>query len=215
MGPRGLNVLAITHEPREQVLKYLAQGNPAPMTYTIGAEGGLTMKNPTGKIPYSWLIGPEGTVVWQAGGAPPDKLIQEELKKIKITPEQKAAKAEKALAYAESLLGGKQFVRGMAVLTRITKESKGTEAAKKAEERLAALEKDEAAKPEIAAQKELDRLVTGLEMPREKLKGKERDGKAAQLEGFIKKHKEAAPAAAEMASLWIRVMQQKWEDGAK
>jgi hypothetical protein len=181
------------------------------MTYAIGLNGGNPLPNPSGGIPYGWIIDVEGKVVWQGNGAAPEKIIEAELKKVQMTPERKAARAERMLAYGQSLIGEKQFVRGMALLQRVPKEYKGTEAAKKAEEALAAVEKDETAKAEIAAQKELDRIVTGLEQPKEKLKGKERDGIAARLEGFLKKHKEAAPVAAEMASMQIKVMTEKWE----
>jgi len=212
MGPKGLNVLAITHEPRDQVLKYLAQGNPAPMTYTIGVGGGLTLPNTAGTIPYSWLIGPDGKVVWQGNGPPPDKLIEAELKKVKVTDEAKAARAAKSIEYAESLIGQKHLVRGLKVLEKVAKDYKGMDAAKTAEERKAAIEKDEALKAELAAQKALDKMVTGLEMPKEKLKGKQRDSIAAQLEAFIKKNKAEAPVAAEIAEMWIKVMNEKWED---
>lgn len=213
MGPRGLNVLAITQEPREQVLKLLAQENSAEITYAIGLGGGYSLTNPTNKIPYSWLIAADGKVVWQGLGRPQDKLLEGELKKVKMTPEVKAAKAEKAVAYAESLIAEKQLVRGLAMLTRVTKEHKGTEAAKKAEERKAAVEKDESLKAELAAQKELERITTGLDMPKEKLKGKERDAKAVQLEAFIKKNKDTE--AANMAAMWVKVMSEPWKNTAK
>jgi hypothetical protein len=213
LGPKGLNVLAITHEPREQVLKYLAQSNPAPMTYAIGVGGGLTLTNDKGTIPYSWLIAADGTVVWQGNGTPSEKLIEAELKKVKLTDEAKTARANKAIEYAESLIGQKHLVRAIKVLERVAKDVKGSaEAAKKAEERKAALERDESLKAELAAQKALDKMVTGLEMPKEKLKSKQRDSIAAQLEAFIKKNKETAPVAAEQAEMWVKVMQLKWED---
>lgn len=211
MGPKGLNVLAITHEPREQVLKYLSQGNPAPMTYTIGL-GGLTLENPARTIPYSWLIGADGKVVWQGKDTPSDKDIEAELKKVKITDEVKAARAAKAMEYAEALISQKHVVRGLKVLDKVAKDYKGTDAAKKAEERKAAIEKDEALKAELAAQKTLDKMVTGLEMPKEKIKKKQRESIAAQLEAFIKKNKAEAPVAAEIAEMWIKVMNEKWED---
>ena|SRR5688572_11930320 len=212
MGPKGLNVLAITHEPREQVLKYLAQGNPAPMTYTIGVGGGLTLTNPARTLPYSWLIAADGKVVFQGTDPPSDKLIEAELKKVKPVAERKAARAAKSLEYAETLIGQKQLVRAVRLLEKVAKDAKGTPEAKKADERKAAIEKDEALKPELAAQQALDKIVTGLDMPKEKLKPKQRDSIAAQLEGFIKKHKETAPATAEQAEMWVKVMQQKWED---
>ncbi len=188
---------------------------PGPVTYAIGVGGGYALKNPTGKIPYSWLIAADGMVVWQGHGIPADKLIEAELKKVRVTPELKAAWAEKMLAYAESLLGAKDYVRGMGYLDRVSREHKGTSAAQKAQLRLAEIAKDESAKAELSAQKELEKLTTGLEMPKDKLKKKEREGIAARLEAFIKTSEQNAPVAAEQAKMWVKVMTQKWEDGAK
>jgi hypothetical protein len=214
MGPKGLNVLAITHEPREQVLKYLAQGNPSPMTYTIGLQGGHSLPNPPNGIPYSWLIDVDGKVVWQGHGLPGNKDIQAELKKVKMDAERKAARAQKALEYAEGLVAEKQLVRGLRMLEDVKKEFKGSEAAKKAQERIGEIEKDESLKDELAAQKTLDRLVTGLEQPKEKLKGKERDLIAVKLERFIKEHEAKAPVAVEIAKMWVKVMTEHWSKTA-
>ena len=182
------------------------------MTYTIGVGGGLTLTNDKGTIPYSWLIAADGKVVWQGNGTPPEKTIEEELKKVKVTDEMKAARAAKSVEYAEALIGERHLVRAIRILEKVAKDPKAGDAAKKAEERKAAIEKDEALKAELAAQKALDKIVTGLEMPKEKLKGKQRDSIAAQLEGFIKKNKETAPVAAGLAETWAKVMQEKWED---
>ena len=216
LGPRGFNVLAITHEGRDQVLKLLAQAPPGPMTFTIGLGGGGSYPNLAGTVPYCWLVGADGKVVWQGNtGGLSEKVIEEEVKKSRVTPETKAARADKALAYAESLIGEKQIVRGLRVLEGIAKNSKGSEAAKKAEERKASLEKDESLKGELAAQRDLDRIAGGLELPKDKLKGKERDAKAVQIEAFIKKNKESAPVAAELAAMWVKVMQEDWAKTAK
>ena len=198
--------------PREQVLKYLVQTNPAPMTYTIGVGGGLTLTNTTNKIPYSWLIAADGKVVWQGNGDVPNKLLEDELKKVKPAAEMKAQRSEKALEYAESLIAQQHLVRGLRMLDRVSKDYKGSDAAKKADERKAAIEKDEALKGELAAQRALDKMVTGLEMPKEKMKKKERESLAAQLEAFIKKNKESAPVASGLAEMWAKVMVEKWED---
>lgn len=185
------------------------------MTYTIGLEGGNPLPNLAGTIPYSWLIGVDGKVVWQNNGAPPEKLILEELKKVTITADMKAAKATKALEYAEALIATKQLARALTHLDKVAKQFKGSEFAKKAEERKAALEGDETLKKEISAQKTLERITEGAEMPKEKFKGKERDAKAVQLEAFIKKNKEEAPVAAELAAMWVKVMQEDWAKTAK
>jgi hypothetical protein len=209
-GARGLKILSFTNESRECVLKYMSQLQPEPLRYTIGLKGG-SGNYPSRGIPAAWLISAEGKVVWAGNpGGLSNKVIEEELKKVKITPEMKAARAEKALAYAESLLAEKMVLRGVAMLDKVVKDHKGSDAAKKAGERKAEIEKDETLKKELAAQKSLDKLVGGMEMP-EKLKGKERDAKAVQLEGFIKKNEAEAPGAADLAKMWVKVMKEDWK----
>lgn len=215
LGPKGLNVLAITHEPREQVLKMMAQMPPAEVTFTIGLQGSSGLNNPTGGIPYSWLISADGIVVWQGSGTPAEKVINEELKKVNLTADQKAAKATKGLEYAEMLITTKQLTRAIEHLDRMAKAYKGTDFAKKAEDRKKALEADESLKAELAAQKALASITDGAELPKEKMKQKERDAKKVQLEKFILKNKETAPVAAEQAGMWVKVMAERWEDGAK
>ena len=185
--------------------------NAAPVTYTIGLGGG-SGNYATRGIPAAWLIGADGKVVWAGNpGSLSEKVIEGEIKKVVSSDATKAARAEKALAYAESQIAGKRYLQGIETLDRILKEMKGTDAAKKAEERKAALDKDEAAKKEIAAQKTLDKIVGGLELPKDKLKGKERDGKATMLESFAKKNKDEAPGAAELADMWVKVMKEDWK----
>lgn len=204
-------MLSITNESREVVLKYLTQLNTAPVTYTIGLGGGHG-NYPARGIPAAWLIGADGKVVWQ--GHPSslsDKVIEEELRKVKLDDAQKESRAGKALEKAEALIGQKRFLQAQQALEAMGKEHKGTEAAKKAEEKLKEMDRDSAAKKEIAAQKLLDKIVGGIDLPKEKLKGKEREAKAVQLEAFIKKNREDAPGAAEIASMWVKVMQEDWK----
>jgi hypothetical protein len=185
------------------------------MTYTIGCEGGNPLTNLAGTIPYSWLVGVDGKVLWQGNGTPPGKMMDEELKKVTVTADQKAAKATKALEYAEGLIASKQLTRALAQLDKVSKTFKGSDFAKKADDRKKAIEADESLKAELTAQKALEKITDGAEMPKEKFKGKERDSKAVQLEAFIKKNKETAPAAAEQAGLWVKVMQEDWAKTAK
>ena len=107
-------------------------------------------------------------------------------------------------------LSSRQLARAVAHLDKVAKAYAGTEFAKKAQERKAAVEGDETMKKELAAQKTLEKLTDGAELPKEKFKGKERDAKAVQLEAFIKKYKEEAPVAAELATMWVKVMQEDW-----
>ena len=207
---KGLNVIAITNESRDTVLKYMAQLATLPLPYTIGVGGG-SGNYPASGIPKAFLISAEGKVVWEGNpGAFPDKMLDEELKKVKVTDEMKSAKADKAVAYAEALLAKKEVLRAVNLLDKVVKDYKGTEAAKKAADRVASIDKDEALKKELAAQKTLDKLVGGLELPAEKTKEKEREGKAKQLDDLAKKNKDSAPATAELATMWAKVMRENW-----
>lgn len=216
MGPKGLNILAITHEDREQVLKLLAQAPPpGSLEVPIGLGGGGNYPNTAGTVPYCWIVGADGKVVWQGNtGGLPGKLLEAEVAKVKLTPEMKAAKAEKALANAQTLVADKQVVRGLRALEQVSKDFKGTEVAKRADEARAAAEKDASLKSELDAQKSLEKIVGGLEVPKDKLKKKEREGKAAQIEAFLKSTKDA-PVAVEMANMWVKVLQEDWTKNAK
>lgn len=209
-GSKGFHAISITDEPRDTVLKFLTQLNVTPIAYTMGCGGGAEAY-PASGIPKGFLIGVDGKVIWE--GHPGDlsnKLIEEELKKVKVTDEMRAAAAEKSLQYAESLITAKQTLRGANVLERIAKDYKGSAAAAKATDRLATLEKDAAVSKELAAQRSLDKLVGGLDMPKEKLKSKERVAKAAQIASLAKKIKDEAPGTAALADQWVRVLKEDW-----
>jgi hypothetical protein len=208
---KGLNVIAITNESRETVQKYMAQLTAAPVPYTVGLGGGSNAY-PAAGIPKAFLIGADGKVVWEGSpGAFSTKQLEEELKKVKITDEMRAAKAEKALAYAETLIGKKDVLVAATLLEKVSKDAKAGEGAKKAAERLAALQTDAALKAELDAQKALDKAVGGIEMPKEKLKDKEREGKAKALDSLAKKYKDTAPGAADRATQWAKVMREDWK----
>lgn len=210
-GKKGLNVLAITNESRETVLKYMAQLAMVPIPYTIGVGGG-SGNYPASGIPKAFLIGVDGKVIWEGNpGAFDEKLLEAELKKVKITDEMKAAKAGKALAYAETLITSKEYLRAEMLLDRVAKEYSKIDAGKKASDRKAELEKDEAVKKELAAQKTLDKLVNGLELPKDPLKKKERDGVAKELDALAKKAQTDAPATAALATQWAKVVREDWK----
>ncbi len=214
-GKKGLNIISVTHESRETILKFLSQQSAAPASYTIGLKGGIqNYPNLTNTVPYVWLVGADGKVVFQGNtGGLSDKDIEAELRKVKMTPEIWAARGAKMLAAAEAHVAEKKALLGHDLLTRLVKEKefKGSEAAKKADEKLKELDRDEEFKKELKAQQLLDKIVGGLDLPKEKLKGKERDGKKVLLEGFIKKNKEEAPVAASLAETWVKVMAEDWK----
>jgi hypothetical protein len=207
---KGLTVLAITAEPRETVLKFAAQLAPAPMPYVIGLGGG-DGAYPVPGYPTAFLIGADGKVAWQGHpGAFDEKLLEAELKKVKVTDQMKEARAAKALAYAETLIGTKQVLAAVNVLERTSKDFGATESGKKAAARRADLDKDEALKKELAAQKELDKAVGGIQMPKDKFKKKDRDGVAKSLDALAKKFQTDAPAAAALATEWAKCVREDW-----
>ena len=165
-GKKGFTVLSISNEPRQTVLQFLTQLNNADVTYTMGCGGG-TQNYPAPGIPKAFLIGVDGKVFWEGHPASlPIDLLEQELKKVKITPEMRASAAQASLAYAEKLISANQVLRGIGVLAAIAKDHKGTDAAKQAEERSAAVAKDPTLSKELAAQQKIDKLVGGLEMPK-------------------------------------------------
>ncbi len=188
--------------------RFIAKGKTDDQEYKIacGSSGGL--QGP-GTVPYFFLIDAEGKVVHQ-GGQPSEKLIKETLKTVpKATPEAMNARAEKALAWAEDLVGKKRFAEAIDVLDRVVKDKDyaGTEAVKKATERKSAIEKDEAAKVELEHQKKIATILGNPERPAAKMKGKEQDAAVKRLEMVQKEAEKAgATAAVELAQYWVKAM---------
>lgn len=208
---KGLNVIALTNESRDTVLKFLEQKNVTPVSYTIGYGGGAQAYPTADGIPQAFLVGADGRVVWQ--GHPSEcngKMIEAELKNVKLD-QTRAVRAEKALAYAEALLAKKDVLRALCVLEKAAKDAKAGDAAKKAADRIASVNADEALKKELDAQKQLDKAVGGLDLPKEKLKDKERDAKAKQIDALAKKFKDTAPATAAMAEAWAKDVREDWK----
>jgi uncharacterized membrane-anchored protein YhcB (DUF1043 family) len=213
-GKKGLTVLAITNEPQDIVRKYVTQLAAGPLPYVIGSGGG-SENYPASGIPKAFLVGVDGKIVWEGNPASFDeKLLEAELKKVKVTDEMRTARAEKGLAYAETLITAKEYLRAANLLDRIAKDYAKLESGKKAADRRAALDKDEAVKKELTAQKEIDKAVGGVEMPKEKFKKKDRDGVAKSLDGLAKKFQTDAPGAASMATAWAKVVREDWVDVA-
>jgi thiol-disulfide isomerase/thioredoxin len=209
-GKDGFHVLSISDEPKDVVLQFLTQLNVTEITYTMGVGGGAAAY-PAPGIPKAFLIDVDGKVVWEGHpGQLTNGMIEAEVKKVKLTPELRAAAAERALAYAEALLTEKEVLRAVAVLERAAKEHKGTPAAAKANARADEIEKDPALAAELDAQRALDKLVGGLDLPAEKLKPKDREAKADKLVALAKKLQADAPTTAQMAEQWARVLREDW-----
>ena len=186
----------------------MATKAPTIPQYTLGTGGGIPRTDGGNGIPHCWLVGADGKVVYEGHpGSLSSKTIEAELKKVeKPSDEVKQARAAKKLAYAQGLAGEKRFLQARDVMEEITKEAKGTEAAKTAEETLASFKKDDAVKAELKAQEILKKYLGGLELPKEKLSGKDRDGLAVLMENIIKKYSESAPGAAKIAEEWANLL---------
>ena len=202
LGKKGLQVFGITGEDQNVLCKFLATGNTAPVHYKMGSGSSGGLQSP-GTVPYCFLIGVDGKVVWQGHGAAPSKLIDAELKKVvPPTADQLEARAQKAVDRANEFATAKHYVQATELLTKVTKEYPNTTAAKTAATRISEIAADKDAAPEIAAQTALKKILGGLDYPVEKLSGKEAAAAVVAIESLLKKQGEAAPATAEIAKYW-------------
>jgi hypothetical protein len=210
-GAKGLNVLAITDEPREAVLRYLSQASDAPSTFPIGVGGG-TGNYPAPAFPMAFLISAEGKVVWQGNpGQFNEKLLAEEVKKVKITDEMRAAKAAKSVAFAEDLITKSEVLRARILLEKVQKDPSAGDAAKRAAEVIESIDKDPRLKKDLTAQRALEKLLGGIEMPREKVKEKNRESLAKELDDFARKTHQQSKPTGEMAATWARILREQWK----
>lgn len=194
--------------------KWLAQGNPMEQEYKIAHGGSGGLQGP-GTVPYSFVIGRDGKVVWQGGGAAPGKAIEEAMAvKSRVTKEEAAKavedRASRMITHAESLKSQSRYMEALEVLGSLKKDRTlaKTDAVKKADELKDAIEKteDETAKTELDLQKKVGAIVGG-ERPKENFKGKLLPVNVKRLEALQKEAEEkSAPVAAELAKFWIAAM---------
>lgn len=212
LGKKGLQVFGITGESKEVLCKFLATGNVAPIGYKMasGSSGGLLSD---GGVPYSFLVGADGKVVWQGHGVAPSKLIEAELKKVvKPTPEQVQGYAQKALDKAGEFATAKQYLKAIELLKKVAKDYAGTEAATTATAKIAEINGNAEAAPELAAQTAFKKILGGIDYPAEKLSGKEAAAAVASIEKFLEKQGAAAPATAELATYWSNLLAKDSKD---
>jgi thiol-disulfide isomerase/thioredoxin len=202
LGKKGLQVFGITGEAQDVLCKFLATGNVAPIGYKMasGSSGGLLSP---GTVPYSFLIGADGKVVWQGHGVASNKLIDAELKKVvPPTAEQLAERAQKAIDKAAEFVTAKLYLKANELLAKVAKEYAGTPAATTATAKLAEIAADKEATAELAAQTALKKILGGADYPVEKLSGKEAAAAVVAIDTLIKKQGAAAPTTAELAKYW-------------
>ena len=212
MGKKGLQVFGITGETQDVLCKFLATTNTAPVHYKMGSGSSGGLLSP-GTVPYCFLIGVDGKVIWQGHGAAPGKLIDAELKKVvPPTAEQLETRAQKAVDKANEFATAKHYVQATELLAKVAKEYPATTAAKTATTRIAEIAADKEAAPEIVAQTALKKILGGLDYPVEKLSGKEAAAAIVSIETLLKKQGEAAPATAEIAKYWSGLLAKESKD---
>lgn len=84
-GPRGFVILAISNEPKSTMEKFVKDRG---VTYRVGVdEGGDVWSAYTGSgVPRSWLVGPDGIIVWKGHPASlQEPMLEEQLKKVEDT----------------------------------------------------------------------------------------------------------------------------------
>lgn len=207
LGKKGLHIFGITGETKDVLAKFLATGNTSEIGYNMasGSSGGLLSP---GTVPYCFVVGADGKVVWQGHGHPPAKLIDAELKKVvPPTAEQLQARAQKSLERAEKLMSDKRLLQATELLARIAAKYPGTDAATKAAERTASITQDAALAADLAAQKDLAKILGGTEFPKEKLSKKECVAKLKQIEALVKGTAASCEGAKAIAAEWTPMLQ--------
>jgi hypothetical protein len=191
------------------VLRYMTH-NDANFGYAvaIGQAPAYAVKG----IPFVALVGADGSLLWQGpGGSFSGKHIEEALKAVKKpTPEQQEAKAAKSLAYAEKLIEDKRLVQAEQVLQKAAARFGATESGKKAAERAKEIAASEELKAEFAAQKELAKLLGGVEKPAE-ADGKKAEKLVKVLEKKAAEWQSSAPRAAALAEEWKKICADPWK----
>jgi hypothetical protein len=62
-GPRGLRILAFTHQSRNGIERYM-QAKEQAIHYTIGAGSQLKVEYGVQNVPYAFIVGRDGRLLW-------------------------------------------------------------------------------------------------------------------------------------------------------
>jgi len=84
-GPQGFAILAISNEPKSTLEKFVESRK---VTYRVGVDdGGDVWGTYTGSgVPRSWLIGPDGSILWKGHpGSLQESMLVEQLKNVQDT----------------------------------------------------------------------------------------------------------------------------------
>jgi hypothetical protein len=163
-------------------------------------------------IPDAALIGADGKVAFI--GHPADisnNTIKRLLDKVrKPKPEEQQSRAAAMVTSAEALVADKQLLRAEQILLKTAAKFGSTESGKKAAARAKELSAGEF-KAEYDAQKELARLVTGIEKPAAAFDPKTTEALVKSLQARAADWKDAAPTAARLASEWADIAANPWK----
>lgn len=208
LAKKGLNIVGITGEDRRTVLQYMTHAD-AGFGYAVALGGASGYPSPG--LPYAALVGPDGKLEYLGPpGGLSTKAIEELVRKVqKPTQEQSEARAAKMLASAEKLVADGQLLRAEVLFGKVASKYGATESAKKASARTKEIASGDS-KPEYDAQKELAKLLGGVERPAEA------DTRRAQklakvLEKKSAEWKETAPRAAALAAEWATICATPWK----
>lgn len=214
LGPKGLTVLAITGEDRATHLRYRVHEDPG-FTFPVAVGSAPDYEIPG--LPYAFLIDPEGRIVYRGspGGLSRKKVLLPALSGVREpTPEEVAARSQQMLARAEALAADRLFLRAEQAFEALLAAHPRSEAAAVAKRRLGEMLGDEGARAELAAQKDLARIVGGAEAPDpagKRPKPKQIAAAAKRLAELAEDLRETAPRAAALAAEWHEIFATPWE----
>ncbi|MBI4606257.1 MAG: hypothetical protein HY721_30190 [Planctomycetes bacterium] len=123
---RGLTIIGVTDESTQKIKSFIAEKG---IKYVIAIKGAGEYK--TDGVPHGWLVGPNGSIVWEGHPAElKDDLIEENLKGVSLTP---VFSLPKDLRSAQKDLNAGNLASGLEALESHLKKPKSpeTEAAAK------------------------------------------------------------------------------------
>ena len=212
-GKKGLHVIGITGEDRAMNLRYMVHNDPG-FRYKVAIGGASGYEMPG--VPFAFLIDAQGEIAYRGspGGLSKKKILLPALKEVREpTDEEVAARSQKMYDFAEAFAADKLYLRAEVAFEKLIEVFPKSEAATTAKERMKAMLDEEGAQDEYAAQKQIAKLVGGVEAPDasgKALKSKQVESAVKKFEKMTEDFKEKAPRAAELAEEWRDIFRIAW-----
>lgn len=208
---RGFAVVGLTGEDLDTTLRYMTHVDPS-FNFAVAISGGGSYPVPS--IPYAYLIGPDGRVLWEGGtGSLSTREIERRLEDLPApTAEVLEERAARHLAFARGLAKDGLVYRAHVEMERLRARYPRTKIAATALDEMPALRAARNA-VEFEAQAALADLMGDPErivFPRRPTSKRVR-ALAAKLEEFAEAHDDSAPRAAALASRWADLASEPWE----